>query len=250
MRTLVVVTLAVLLAGSGLAQRPQFGSGTGFGNVIYPGTGRPPINPNVTGFGNVVFPGTGGLPNTVPNFSITNPNFANGLANTVSGRVPYGAGQGKGSRGRTSFVYVPYAYPVYTGGYDEYAQPQQPNVTVVNQAPQPPVVINQTFLTPQAGVAEAGPAPGVGPAGMTIYQAPARSAEEMAAAGAEATQQYFLIAFKDHSIYSAIAYWTDGDTLHYFTSGNTHNQVSMSLVDKELTERLNKERNVDVRIAK
>ena len=47
------------------------------------------------------------------------------------------------------------------------------------------------------------------------------------------------MAFKDHTIYTAVAYWVDGDTLHYFTSGNTHNQVSLSLVDRELTERLN-----------
>ena len=59
---------------------------------------------------------------------------------------------------------------------------------------------------------------------------------------------YYLIAFKDNSIYSAVAYWVDGDTLHYFTSGNTHNQVSMSLVDRALTERLNRERKVDIRL--
>jgi hypothetical protein len=50
-----------------------------------------------------------------------------------------------------------------------------------------------------------------------------------------------LIALKDHTIYSAIAYWVDGSTLHYFTSGNTHNQVSLPLVDRDLTQRLNRE---------
>jgi endonuclease YncB( thermonuclease family) len=51
---------------------------------------------------------------------------------------------------------------------------------------------------------------------------------------------------KDHTIYSAVAYWVDGDTLHYFTSGNTHNQASLSLIDRDLTERLNKESGLDV----
>jgi hypothetical protein len=51
----------------------------------------------------------------------------------------------------------------------------------------------------------------------------------------------YLFAFKDHSIYSALAFWVDGDTLHYFTDGTTHNQVSLSLLDRDLTERLNKE---------
>ena len=42
-----------------------------------------------------------------------------------------------------------------------------------------------------------------------------------------------------------MAYWADGDTLHYFTTGNIHNQASMSLIDRELTERLNREMGID-----
>jgi len=59
---------------------------------------------------------------------------------------------------------------------------------------------------------------------------------------------HYLIAFKDHSIYSAVAYWVDGDTLHYFTTGNTHNQVSLSLVDRDLTKRLNEESGLQVNL--
>jgi len=40
----------------------------------------------------------------------------------------------------------------------------------------------------------------------------------------------------------------DGDTLHYFTSGSTHNQVSLSLIDRDLTERLNREAGTDLRL--
>ena len=61
-------------------------------------------------------------------------------------------------------------------------------------------------------------------------------------------QPHYLIAMKDHTIYSAVAYWADGDTLHYFTSGNIHNQVSVSLIDRDLTERLNKEMGTDFRL--
>ena len=50
-----------------------------------------------------------------------------------------------------------------------------------------------------------------------------------------------MIAYKDHTIYSAVAYWVEGDTLHYFTTGATHNQVSLALVDRDLTQRLNEE---------
>jgi hypothetical protein len=57
--------------------------------------------------------------------------------------------------------------------------------------------------------------------------------------------EHYLLAFKDHTVYSAVAYWFDGDTLHYFTTGSTHNQASVSLLDRELTIRLNKELGVD-----
>ena len=59
---------------------------------------------------------------------------------------------------------------------------------------------------------------------------------------------HYLLAFKDHSIYSAVAYWVEGDTLHYFTSGNTHNQVSVSLVDRDLTRRLNEGSGLEVKL--
>ena len=57
-----------------------------------------------------------------------------------------------------------------------------------------------------------------------------------------------LIAFKDHTIYAAFTYWLEGETLHYVTVHGTHNQVSLGLVDRELTERLNRERGVEFRL--
>jgi hypothetical protein len=141
------------------------------------------------------------------------------------------------------------AYPVYVGGYyypapyvapvdssvpaDAAAAPTT-NVTVVMPPQQPatPVVINYNYGTPA-------PPP------------PDRTAD-----AASATQQedntsepsHYLIAFKDHTIYAATAYWVDGDTLHYFTAGNVHNQASLSLVDRSFTERLNREAGLDVRL--
>ena len=41
---------------------------------------------------------------------------------------------------------------------------------------------------------------------------------------------------------------SSGDTLHYFTSSNIHNQVSISLIDRQLTERLNKELGIDFKL--
>jgi hypothetical protein len=77
---------------------------------------------------------------------------------------------------------------------------------------------------------------------MRAYQPPA-AAEEPAP-----ESQHYLLAFKDHTVYSAVAYWFEGETLHYFITGSTHNQASVSLLDKELTVRLNKELGTDFRM--
>ena len=47
---------------------------------------------------------------------------------------------------------------------------------------------------------------------------------------------------------SGVINWVEGDTLHYFTDGSTHNQVSLSLVDRELTRRLNEESGLQVKL--
>jgi len=65
---------------------------------------------------------------------------------------------------------------------------------------------------------------------------------------AHSEADYYLLAFKDQSIYSAVAYWVDGDTLHYITTGNVHNQVSVSLVDRETTQQLNRSRGVEIKL--
>jgi endonuclease YncB( thermonuclease family) len=78
----------------------------------------------------------------------------------------------------------------------------------------------------------------------TIYQ-PEQLPETSEEPGKAADSPHYLLAFKNHSIYSAVAYWADGDTLHYFTTGNIHNQASMSLLDRDLTERLNRELGID-----
>ena len=119
------------------------------------------------------------------------------------------------------------------GQPQQVAPPQpQPNITVVYPPLQQPMVMSP--YPDAAGLAAAGrPAPEIQPA---------------AAPPAAPEPETYLIAFKDRTIYSAVAFWVDGDTLHYFTSGNMHNQVSLSLVDKELTQRLNKELGIDLRL--
>jgi len=236
MRTLGGFCFTLVLA-SGLSAQYR-GSATptptgSFGSVVFPG-GTPATSPGVTRFfGSVVNPGGGGPHVTVPGGVV--PNFSRPPAGRPAHRTEPG---------------VTYLYPVYVGGYggyyDGYApeqaapQQQQPNVTVVMPPQQPvtPVIIN---IGPGGGQYTTGTEGQQG-----VYEAPARPAVEEPAPAEELPR--YLIAFKDHTIYSAVAYWVDGDTLHYFTSGNTHNQVSVSLLDRALTERLNKEFGVEFKI--
>ena len=224
----------------GLVNPQPFVAGS-FGNVVFPG-GSSAFPGIQRGFGNVVFPGGTG-PRLIVPFSVTDPTFLAkpGWAGARFGR---GFGNGFGRRGG-NVVLAPYAVPVYVGGFYDNpylgadGQPQQvpppqpqPNITVVYTPLPQPMVLSP--YADAAGVATASPPP----------------PETQPAAGPPPAPEpeSYLIAFKDRTIYSAVAFWVDGDTLHYFTSGNMHNQVSLSLVDKELTERLNKELGIDLRL--
>jgi hypothetical protein len=213
MRTLAGFSMALLFSGALFGQyhfgAPIFTAG----NAVFP-AGTAATNPNIQRFtSNAAFRGS-------------------------ARRTPVTTGTGA--------VAVPYAYPVYIGsGYTDGsyqaagsypANTQQPNVTVV-YPPQPaPVIINQfgpgAMPPPAAGDREP----------VNAYQPATDRADDQSSA------DHYLIALKDHTIYSVVAYWVDGDTLHYFTAGNVHNQASLSLVDRDLTVRLNKESGQEVNL--
>jgi hypothetical protein len=54
----------------------------------------------------------------------------------------------------------------------------------------------------------------------------------------------YLIAFRDHSIRAAAAYWTEGGTLHYVTLEHEQKQAALNTVDRDLSGQLNRERRV------
>ena len=102
-----------------------------------------------------------------------------------------------------------YSYPVYI-----------PAAPVAPAAPPQPVIINQYFTT-------AAPAP------------PVR--EPVAAKSSEPPlPNYYLIAYKNHAVYSVLAWWIEDTTLHYVTTQNTHNQASTSLIDFDFMKKLNR----------
>jgi hypothetical protein len=55
----------------------------------------------------------------------------------------------------------------------------------------------------------------------------------------------YLLAFKDHTVETATKYWTDGVMLHYLTSHGAHVQVRLGLVDRALSQKLNREKNLE-----
>jgi hypothetical protein len=54
----------------------------------------------------------------------------------------------------------------------------------------------------------------------------------------------YLIAFRDHSIRAAAAYWVDGRTLHYVTTQHEERQAPLDTIDRDFSLQLNRERHV------
>lgn len=242
----VILSLALATTVFGQAVHRNFGS------VVFPGGASNPSTGVTRNFGSVVFPG--GMQTTPVYGSASAVGVHSGTGVVVT--PPAGKGQnvighrpiypnGRGSRNAGGGSYV-YAYPVYVGGYDNsYATqepaPQQPNITVVlppQQQQATPVMIQAGPDGEYTTTMQRQPA--------TIYEPLRRREVFDNPEPAEPTR--YLLAFNDHTIYSAVAYWADGDTLHYFTKGDTHNQVSLSLIDRPLTERLNREMGIDFKL--
>ena len=241
-----------------------------FGNVVFP-AGTSASSGVTRTFPNAVFPGGGGPRLNVPfssqdptrlsgNFGPPNPNrgFVGGGfvgGGSVNKGFVGGFNNGfAGRRSRTTIISVPYLVPVYGGGYGygygpgagyydngyppDQAPPSQPNIVVV-YPPQAPAVVGAPGPVPYAALppTQEGPPEQTTPAAATTDQSTTEAS-------------HFLIAFKDHTVYSAVAYWVEGDTLHYFTTPSTHNQVSLSLIDKDLTQRLNREAGINMQLPK
>jgi hypothetical protein len=203
------------------------------------------------GFGNVVYPGTGHAPTATPPGGA----FANGFAR---GGAPAAHPQHR----RTNIV----PYPVYYGGYGagygagygyDPSQGYQPGYNdqgpAVNPGSMPSVVINQNFVPPQGNplVREYGPSDGSGDpsSSLKMYQAPTPGQMTPPQQAVNLDQPtLYLLAFKDRTIVQALGYWMEGATLHYVTVDHDLNQVSLDLIDRDLSQRLNSERNVEFRL--
>jgi hypothetical protein len=137
-----------------------------------------------------------------------------------------------------SFDYAyqnPYGGAYYDPGYGGYGAPPPPPAPAYAPppaAPQQPVIINQYFSSPPPGQ-QNGPQPSA-----------ANTGDDRPGDLLATPQNYYLIAFKNHSVYPALAYWVEDKTLHYVTTQNTHNQASLDLIDIARSMSLNQDRDV------
>jgi hypothetical protein len=262
MRSLISFSAALLICTALFAQnRSGFVNTPGitrnFGSVVFPG-GTSALSGVQRSTGSVVFPGGGGPQIGVPAAPLQGLGYTTFTPKNGVPGIGYGGGRfGQGNGNRYPRQYNNsgvYAYPVFVGGgyygsdyYDNgYATDGTPAAMVQPQPQvqqQPNVVV---IYPPSANQAmyPLGPGGAPGPSSSTLY--PSQPSAEQSAQDDQATR--YLIALKNHTIYSAVAYWVDGDTLHYFTSGNTHNQVSLSLVDRALTDKLNQGSGLEVKL--
>jgi hypothetical protein len=58
----------------------------------------------------------------------------------------------------------------------------------------------------------------------------------------------YLFALKNNSILAALTYWTEKGELHYVNLDHQMKAVPLSSIDRDLTDRLNRERNLAVRL--
>ena len=226
---------------------------------------QPGHNPSGS-YGNVLHPGVpspGALRPPAPAPTAGGGRIGGGIG-PGGGRIGGGGiGNGRMGGGRRNFgggaVYIP--YPVYGGygmgyGFDGFYASDYPNAGSnpgsgyaepysAEAAPAPPtVIINQNFQTdsvhpqfrdysnvqlPQPGAPAAPPVPPATP---------------IPGALADDQPTIFLIAMQDRSIRPVIAYWVQGDTLHYVSIEGVLDQVSLALVDRDFSKQLNAERNV------
>ncbi len=191
---------------------------SGFGSILYPGTGRPPTTPSST------FPFVGSNPGGI------RPPFQN----------PRGHGDGHGGHAGSPLFYP---VPIFVGG--DYTNDASAYVDPNAAQPQPAQMPNITIVMPPQQQAPA-PEPSTATQGgaITTYRPP----EEQQSEPPLTDQVLFFIALKDASVYTAAAYWVEDGTLHYITPQGRHNQVSLDLVDRETSARLNQGRKVDFRL--
>jgi hypothetical protein len=207
-RILIVGAISALCLSAEEKKLRSFDATSGYGNILYPGTGRPPAP----------------LKPTRPVFQ--RPSAVRGALPVVSSRP--------------RVLILPYYFPIpfysLAPNYDElagYEQPRQPQQQV------PPEIINRNY-SPES------PRPAMPEYTAEPLPEPERRAETKSIDDEKPT--IYLIAMKDSTVYSSLAYWVEEDILHYITKQYSHNRATIGLIDRELSMQLNRERGVEFKL--
>ena len=156
-------------------------------------------------------------------------------------------------RGFSRFGFFPYSYPAFYGRYydpfwydDSYASSYPssysypysdsgyngggtPNVIVISNPSYPYAATEPQYVQPPQPEVRDYPQPA--PRQSQKYEEP-----------------LYLVAFQDHTIRAVLAYWVEGSTLHYVSMDHQQKQSPLTSVDRDLSQRLNRERNVTFRL--
>jgi hypothetical protein len=131
-------------------------------------------------------------------------------------------------------LYAPWYYGGYYGSYYDpyyynpyYYYPQ----TYVDPAPPVTVYQNPNYT----------PDPPVRP---TVREYPENGAQSRSTG----EPVVYLIAFQDGTIQAALAYWVDGNTLHYVSTRREQREAPLESVDRALSQRLNRERRLELHL--
>jgi hypothetical protein len=231
-------------------------SGLTLACVLAPGAfAQRPVNPNpIVNNANILHPG---IPPAGAGTFAPRGNVRGGVRRPSGGGArsapypvyidPFYFGAGAGYQGGPD--------PIFGGGYAPPFQGDQG----YGPEPQPPtIIINQNFQTdtihpqfrdysnvplPEPGVTMAPPPAPAPPAAPAPPVPPGPNA-----AADDDRPNLYLIALKDQSVLTAVAYWVKDDTLHYITMKGVQNQVSLDLVDRDFSRQLNAERQVQFRL--
>ncbi|MEO8025105.1 MAG: hypothetical protein ABI823_01445 [Bryobacteraceae bacterium] len=213
-------------------------------SVVNPGTPTPVGHPFAVGRSGTA-PRTGGA---------GRPGFT-GAGRNAGGRG--GGVRGGVANGSRRTVYIPYGVPVY-GGYGGYYGDNGYNQEEPAPAPQPifvepspPIVyINRDYqpehFTPQIRDYSNTQLPEAAPPDEREMRVIDNTINNYDRDPDEPT--IYLLAFKDQRVIPALAYWVEGDTLHYVTRQHALNVVSLELVDRAFSTQLNRERKVEFKL--
>jgi hypothetical protein len=169
--------------------------------------------------------------------------FRGGFVGGGFGKFGFRGGFRNGFRFRGSRFGI---FPVFYGGYGFYDPSFYDSYPYSYPSAYP-------YADPYAGYGSGGPSGG--PSVVIISNSPPALPAEPAPP-APTVREYpppqpqkyetplFLIAFTDGTIRAVLAYWVDGAILHYVSMDHEQKQALLASVERNLSERLNRERNV------